>query len=159
VTRVSKSGKNHQSLLLETQTFEKMKTLWRKGDLYLSGKYTCILIMMYYSLHWQIGVSLSPLFEWVVEASTILANALCSPTFFPLSAPSSPPPSWVLCFTAYLWVLLWALIYRVVRFLTIPPFKCVFQSSSPFGSHPFLNAPLSSYLLNSTPSSPIMSSL
>ena len=45
------------------------------------------------SLHWQIGVSLSPLFEWAVEASTISTNALCSPTFFPLSAPSSPPPS------------------------------------------------------------------
>ena len=54
---------------------------------------------------------------------------------------------------------LWALTSQVVPFLTLPPFKCAFQSSFLFEYYLFSNTPLSSHLLNSAPLSPSMSSL
>jgi hypothetical protein len=50
------------------------------------------------------------------------------------------------------------LIPKVVRFLTLPPFKCVFEPSPPFECafepSPSSSAPLSLHFLSSAPSSP-----
>jgi hypothetical protein len=50
------------------------------------------------------------------------------------------------------------LIPKVMRFLTLPPFKCVFEPSPPFECafepSPSSSAPLSRHFLSSAPSSP-----
>jgi len=99
-------------------------------------------------------------FECAFEPSTIQDSAPSSPRPFkvvcfltpspfecafepsPLSsAPSSPRP------------------IKVVRFLTLPPFKCALELSFPFERVCEPSFRLSFHLLNSAPSSPIMSSL
>jgi len=139
VTRVCKSGKAIE-VYYQHSTFEKRKTPWRNGDLYFSGKYTCISIIMHllltltdqcFTINFLVVRFLTlPPFEFAFVPSPRFECAFePSPSFECVSAPLSPH----LLGSAFynpisFWVRLWAL---TIQFLgrspiTIQPILHVF---------------------------------
>ena len=138
MTRVSKS-ENAIEVYYQHSTFEKRKTSWKNRDLYFSSKYTCILIIMHF---------LSSLTDWCYTITSRVMRFITLPHFkctfgsySLLSVPLSPH----LLLSAHLsphhlgssfsnpnsfWMHIWALTTWVVRFITLPPFECVFEPSS-----------------------------